>query len=116
MAADGVLRVPNTPKCASRLRLPRMAPAMITTTNPINSAALILGRCLPFRWTGIVGSKGDDTAAAVAATTCPGSGVSDTPFWGASRPYGSEAPGYTVGSSAISGRSAEGVVSVGRTG
>ena len=31
---------------------------MITTTNPISSAALILDIRLAFRWTGIVGSKG----------------------------------------------------------
>src|SRR5437762_13934102 len=110
------LCVPITPKCASRLTLPRTPPAMITTTNPISSAALVLGIRLALRWTGIVGSRGGDTPAAVGATTWLCCGVSDAaPLWGVLRPFGAAEPGYTVGSSAPTGRSADGVVSVGRT-
>ena len=90
---------------------------MITTTNPISIAALILGIRLALRWTGIVGSRGGDTTAAVGATTWSRCGVSAAaPLWGVSRPFGPAEPGYTVGSRAPTGRSAEGVDSVGRVG
>src|SRR5437762_11068947 len=71
------LCAPITPKCASRLTLPRTPPAMITTANPISSAALMLDIRLAFRWTGIVGPRGGDTTAAAAATTWPCGGVLD---------------------------------------
>jgi hypothetical protein len=42
---------------------------MTTTINPISSAALLLDIRLALRWTGIVGSMGGDTTAAVGAST-----------------------------------------------
>src|SRR5438128_833653 len=78
---EGPLRAPSTPKCASRLRLPRIPPAITMTTSPMSIAALMPDRCLILCRMGIVGCRGagttaeDGAAAALSGGSWPGAGV-----------------------------------------